>query len=513
MSEMKVMRSKVVFDSNIEKINPLFSKVKIRIAYTGINRNNSYISKESFEKAIPTIYNCPIIGEFIETAEDWGTHGGKIEISDKGVKYIQTTKPYGVINENSEITWEDVVEEDGTINTYLCATGYLWTGRYSEAETVIESSKSQSMEIEIAKGEFKNIGGQNVYDIGEFIFSAFCVLGGSVEPCFESSEVKAYTLDKDSFKAEFTEMLNELKQSISQDMEKSNFDINNNKEGGNDLVNEKLELITKYNLTVEQLDFNVDEFSLEELEIKLKEFEVAKSKPEVLFSATYKQKREALNNAMDNSTVKDDNGQLVEETFYYVEDFDDQFVFVEKNYWLNGDYDSTYGRFSYTFDETTMTATVTSAFELMIRVWLTPEENQTIENERATATATYEQLKGEFDEYKNKYSILDTEVEVLKTYQQTKEAEIRTEAETSLFTQFDEKLAGNEEYEALKKTASTFELNILEKECFAILGRKTANFTVKVIAPKSKVKIEFSKKDEGKTDDERDSLFSKYLKK
>src|SRR5690554_7442615 len=67
--------------------------VKVYIAYAGKNRNFSIISKETFEKMIPSLYGIPIVGEWKEEKEDFGTHGGKIEISDEGIKYIETTKP------------------------------------------------------------------------------------------------------------------------------------------------------------------------------------------------------------------------------------------------------------------------------------------------------------------------------------------------------------------------------------------------------------------------------------
>lgn len=515
MNKIKQLRCKAIFDSNIEEINPLFSKVKIKIAYTGINRNNSYISKNAFEKALPTIYNCPIIGEFIETTEDFGSHGGKIEISDQGIKYIQTTKPYGVINENSEITWEDVIEEDGTINTYLCATGYLWTGRYDELETVIKNSKSQSMEIEISNGDFQDINGQKVFAIEDFIFSAFCILGDSTEPCFESSEITSYNFNKDEFKKEFTQMLIELKQfNLNQSSSTEVDNINFTKKEDNEL-DEKLELIAKYNLTVEQLDFSIEEISLEELEKKLQDFSVEEDNIEVSFSATYNQKREALRNALDPIVVKDEEDKIVEETYFYVSDFDDEFVFVEKDYWGKNDSEFSFGRVKYTFDETTITATVDmSSWEKMIRVWLTEAENQAIQNERNNAIAEYQKLKDEFEEYKNNYSTENSEVERLQQFEQTTLTEQRKQAEESLFSQFDEKLVGIEEYEKLKEIASEFELKDLQKECYVILGIQSANFSAK---PKDKnkndkVKLDFSKKIE-ENYSKVDEFLEKYSKK
>jgi hypothetical protein len=165
--------------SNIEKVNPLFSSCNVRVLYTGVNRNNSSLTKDVVENAIPTIYNIPIVGEFIETKEDFGGHGGKIEISDKGIKFIKTTVPYGIVPESAKVYWEDVEENDGTIHTYMNIEGaLLWTGRYEEAAKVIDEGRPQSMEIEVIDGAFTK---DKVYEIKDMVFSALCILGEDVE--------------------------------------------------------------------------------------------------------------------------------------------------------------------------------------------------------------------------------------------------------------------------------------------------------------------------------------------
>jgi K+-sensing histidine kinase KdpD len=103
------------------------------------------------------------------------------------------------------------------------------------------------------------------------------------------------------------------------------------------------------------------------------------------------------------------------------------------------------------------------------------------------------------------------EFERLQNFEKDTLATERKEAEQSLFEQFDEKLKGTEEYEELKKNASTFSMDALEKECFVILGKKNANFSAKQPAKKDKVKIEFTKTNE--TVGEYDELFEKYLNK
>jgi hypothetical protein len=354
----------------------------------------------------------------------------------------------------------------------------------------------------------------------EMEFSALCILGKdsdpnkNVEPCFEGAKVTNYTLDKEQFKLDFANMVKELKESFKN--QSSENEVDNIKytseEGGKQVLNEKLELITKYNLTLEQLDFSIDDISIEDLELKLKEFtlNLDTNSAEISFSTTYRQKREALQNALDPKTEKDDNDNIIYEEYLWVEDFDDEFVFVEKSIWTPDNYERKYGRFSYTFNDETITATITGEFEEMVLVWLTLEENQKLQEDRASAS-NYAVLKHDFEEYKNNYSTINSEVERLKEFEKITIASERKEAEINLFSQF-EVLNGIDEFEVLKTKASEYSMDELQEKCYAILGKKNANFSFKSSTKKEKVKIEFSKSEE-KTDGEYDELFNKYLKR
>lgn len=207
----------ITFESKFEtptKFNSQFHMVKVYIAYAGKNRNFSIISKETFEKMIPSLYGIPIVGEWKEEKEDFGTHGGKIEISDEGIKYIETTKPYGFVDSSATVQWENVEEEDGTVNEYLTTTAFLWTNRYPEVLKVLENKNHQSMEINVFDGEYSEEE-PDYFELLDGEFSALCILGEDVTPAFESAKISQFSLDKEEFKSEFTQMVAELRNSLN----------------------------------------------------------------------------------------------------------------------------------------------------------------------------------------------------------------------------------------------------------------------------------------------------------
>lgn len=247
--------------SDVKPYNPLFSTCKILVMYHGQNRNMSNIAKDVVEKALPSIKNIPIVGEFSIENQDFKGHGGAVSLDD--YRFIHTTKPYGVVPESAVWEWEVIGGRE-----YLTIDGcYLWTGRYEEATKVIERAKGQSMEIEVIDGDWDF--DEDIYNIKSFNFSALCILGEDVEPAFEDASIlSSYSIkgDVNAFKNEFNAMLFELKESTS------------NAKGEEDM---KLkELLAKYNLSMEDITakgIKLDEIAPEDLESTIvKAFEIGK---------------------------------------------------------------------------------------------------------------------------------------------------------------------------------------------------------------------------------------------
>ena len=226
MEDSKIIRYETkiqLVPSSMRKLNKQFALVDILLCYHGNNRNRSSISKESIEAALPSLYGVPIVGEYIyldDGSQDFGSHGGKIVISDKGIKFEDTTKAYGFITKDAvdNARWVDITEKDGhTVHEYLELKGCIvWNQRYEEVSRILDENYGQSMEIETIRGHWNN---DDYYVIDEFVFSAACILGSNldgtgVKPCFESASIgRHYSLNDDSFKREFYSMLDEYKKS------------------------------------------------------------------------------------------------------------------------------------------------------------------------------------------------------------------------------------------------------------------------------------------------------------
>lgn len=435
----------IYFQSTIvesEEFNKLFTRVKIHVAYEGLNRNNSYISRETFEKAANSAKFCPIVGEFSETLDDFMGHGGKIEITDSSIKYVQTTMPYGCIGVE-EPTWELVEEDDGIKREYFTLTGYLWNSRYPELNTLIdEGKKSHSMEVQIESGDYKTINGNKVFAIDDMIFSGFCILGNTVEPCFQGSDVSTYSLDKPKFKNEFSQMMAELKYALQTEITHST------KEGGNKMSEE--------NKTAE-------------------------------FVLTSEQLKNELRRELAKSVTEDDWGYKCQD-YYFVDYLPDQNLVIARDW---DDMSFVGFNYSLTGDAVVVDFETEKRFKIEYVPMEVPEEGmefnlftkeqmdyklQVKEKEiESKVTAEFEvkvtEKETALTELQSQFEVVKTEKEELETFKLDKLKAEKEEKINAVFESVSDDLT-EDELAPFKEKAFEMEVEDLKKELFALIGQK-----------------------------------------
>jgi hypothetical protein len=455
--------------SDVKQVNPLFSTCNVRVLYTGKNRNLSIITKEAVDKALATLPNIPIVGEYSEENKDYKGHGGAIDLDS--YKYIHTTKPYGVVPESATYEWESVKGADGATRDYLVIKGcYLWTGRYEEAYDVIQNGKGQSMEIEVTDGFWHEE--EEAYQIDNFVFSALCILGDDVEPAFEDANITAYSLDRDSFRKEFSSMMKELKSSLSKE-----------KEVGDTMLKELLE---KYSLTMEDITakgIDLTEISEDEVEAKIIEvFEIEVKDEEA-------PKVDAGEEVVEGNEVQPEGEQVTDEE--PVNEEEQPEVVVEET--------KPEGEEVTEVEETEVTENPEG------EVTEQPEGEEVVveETEVVEETVDVEALQARIQELEGQLE----EFEALKEFKLNVEKEKHESEAQKLFGDFQ---LTAEDVEGLD--IHKFSLEEIEEKCYAILGRKMAskkNFSKKEES-NIRIQVESENKDEQETP--YGGLFEKFNK-
>lgn len=445
------------------EVNSSFDSGVLRIAYPGANRNKSYISKETFEKCIPTIFNCPIVCNYDRDSDTLGGHDIDIVKDSSGnLKMVNLTEPVGVIPESAKLFWETVEEDDGAEREYLCSEVLLWKRQEAYQKIKESGCTKQSMEITVNDGEQKD----GVYYIYDFEFTAFALIG--CEPCFESASLE---FSMQNFKNQFSQMMLEVKESFKQI---DTFIEDDNKQnlltkGGKMTLNEKLELLAKYNISADDLDFSIDDISLEELESRLT---VTDKEPDnkhnFELESTF---RDELLKALGAITVQTEWGEMPQYIFVdYDKDTREVFCW-DANDWL---------LYGFTYD--TNGDTVNIDFESKKR-----KKWQIVDFDEGEQPSPFAEIFSLFDkkikansEMAEKYqqatetiSEINLELTQLREFKSATEAEKRSEAIAELFSKFAD-LENIEAFQELQNNADKYSVEELEEKCFALRGRNFA---------------------------------------
>lgn len=497
----------VNFNAKIKPVKPINSEFTLCKAYVmalGKNRNMSYFSKEAVEDAMPTLFNIPVVGHiYIDEDGGYKMGGHDIALVQNGGEYVfqSLCVPFGTVPQQDNYYFEDITEPNGETHTYLVADIILWTARYPELEKAIYSDEiyfGQSMEINPL--ETAPLAEEKSYtSITKYEYSALCLLGKSddpdyhVEPCFPAARVEPYKFSADN---EFQKLMDELIAELN-----LCYSANSDKKGGECFVDdvkrefEEQPSAETAEAPVEEKEFDQsneenDNQTNEEANTEENfnaENQGAGTSPEVtekpLFFATFMQKFEAIVEAVSEKNVveRDDEGYYVGETYHYVEDFDDQFIYVSRWIWKGNDSRTTdNGRFTYTFDEQSFKVTITGDFELMIVKWLTLDENAKLEEMRA--------------EYQQLVEFRDNQL------QKAHQARV-----DEVINQFREDLGEVKEFNDLVEIAYTYkDISALQEKCYALRGKYGVTKPKKSQLPKAPLNFE------SKVSDEFEEFFQTY---
>ena len=479
----------------IVNVNSSFDKGVLRVCYHGKNRNRSEIAKEVFEKCIDTIYNCPVVCNYIREEDEIGAHDVEVVRTNKGLKLVNITTPVGVVPTGANYWWEEVEEKNGVVHEYLCVEVLIWKRQEAYSKLKENVITDESMEITVKDGEMVD-GYYRVYD---FEFTAFCLLG-SAEPCFESASVKLFT--KEKFSSAYSLMMSDLKDELTKIQSANAVDILHPQkfsEGGNETLDKKLELLANYNLTVDMLDFNIEDFELDELEQKFKEIKDktndnsgSGNEPDN-FSLTVEQFTHELIEALSVEKILASWGEEIPRYCYvdYDTEVSQVYCYDYEDWKLYGFTYSTSGdkvsvnfadkkRKKITiadFDEGDKDFAFTHVFENISAI------NKT--RDKAEFTAEIDGLKEKYSKAEETIGNLNSEISELQKFKDNKLKDERDEAEEAVFSEFED-LNGVEAFETLKTEAGNYSIEDLEEKCFALRGRKnsTMNFSMQKKTPK-----------------------------
>lgn len=251
----------------------------LQACHTELNKNHSFIEDSVMQNALASFSNRPILG-YVHQLDDesWDFWDHRMKIEEDGdearVEYLE--RPIGVIPESCNAHLE--YDEDRKKN-YVVVNGYIYDDYGNRALDIIKENDGKvSVSVELAINSMSYNVKENYLNIEDFTFMGVTCLGKMpdgtvVQPGMEGSNLK---LDNFSAKQNSMFAINEkFQEKLIKTLEKLNGVLegfnNNSKEKGCDKMGKFEELLQQYNVTAEDITFEIEGLSDEDLEAKFKE--------------------------------------------------------------------------------------------------------------------------------------------------------------------------------------------------------------------------------------------------
>lgn len=208
---------------NATEISPLISKCQVKVCYVGQNpnRNGTVITKKVATEMGRKLPGSPVVGYFNQATNDFEGHNKEISLRGGGnIEVLDTTKPYGFVPTDAKV-WFQKFDDEGVEREYLVTECYIWTSAYPESQRLFEHGNNQSMELnkETQKGFWAkdNNLGSRFFIYNEALIEKLCILGESVEPCFEGAQFKTeFSLENmEELRTTMFSMLTELQKTLN----------------------------------------------------------------------------------------------------------------------------------------------------------------------------------------------------------------------------------------------------------------------------------------------------------
>ena len=248
----------------------------VLLMHTSENRNHSSLTEKAAKRCLSSIAYKPVLANFAEFDGEWDFTSHDIEIDEDG-NYNYIERQVGCFTAD-KATLDD--EEDDKGRKYIHAKVAI-PREYTKAAEIIERKNGTKVSAELAVNEMSYNAEEHLLYLDDVEVMGVTLLGRNPETGEEVGEgMEGARLDIADFSIQNNSVIANQQDKLIESLDKlttmlANFNINpaesgELKEGGN-LVNKFEELLEQYGKTVEDIDFEYDNLTDEELEAKFAE--------------------------------------------------------------------------------------------------------------------------------------------------------------------------------------------------------------------------------------------------
>jgi hypothetical protein len=259
------MRADMIFDEENDENDLL--PVHLQACHSGENLNKCNITDDDMEKALSSLNDKPILG-YIYKDDDGEYQFRSHDMHKENGETVYDEIPVGHLP--TECNAHMKFDEEKKKN-YVEVDGYIYE-KYTKAADILRREGKCNVSVEMEVNEMSYNAKTHILDITDFTFSGVTILGRfedgtEVQPGMAGSNITIRNSEV-SFE-EHEAKLEELARQIAEIQQ--SLSINNSEKGGTDSLMKFDELLKKYNKTAEEVTFETEGLSDEELEAKFAE--------------------------------------------------------------------------------------------------------------------------------------------------------------------------------------------------------------------------------------------------
>lgn len=250
-------------------------KVKIKVFHTGLNRNGSYVSEEAAKKAMSSIKNRPVLAAIHQLDDgtwDFESHNIEIVENENGeseTRYIE--HQVGSFSEEEPFFEYDEENE----KNFVCA--YAWIPEeYTKTAEILRRKNGTKNSCELTVDELSYNAKEKYLDLISFYVEGSTFLGARANGDEIGEGMLGSRADIVEFSAENNSVIGSNENKLIEALENlnttlSNLNMENIQRGGEKTVPKFEELLKKYQKTEDDIDFDYENLSDEEIEKKFAE--------------------------------------------------------------------------------------------------------------------------------------------------------------------------------------------------------------------------------------------------
>lgn len=314
-NDKQIVKTPSVFKVDSSFNDERFMRVRIAVMHSGINLNKSSFETKVIKEAKDTFADIPVLANIIKYVDengeehyDYGGHDAHIEEDAFNEGQYRVIYDEKVVGHVPTVNNFEIVHDDESGNDFVYVDAYLYREYGNYACDILEArGGTTSVSAEVYTDEISFDAENQVVVVNKMRMSGITLLGDEVKPAMKGANATTFSMNEEDLHTQMIKVMSELKDSL--DKYNAAFNGENSEKGGNRSVKFE-ELLEKYNKTVEEIDFEYDGLTDEELEALFAEHFAEPENPEAadpVVDEAFEQEEDEEHEAEDDEDLEEED--------------------------------------------------------------------------------------------------------------------------------------------------------------------------------------------------------------